>query len=629
VCGVVAIFAATGGLCAADVDRGVVALRHRGPDGVGTWASGCGRAALGHTRLAVIDLDTGDQPMHTADGRLHLVANGEFYDYERIRDELGRSGRRLLTRSDSEIALHLYDRDGIGAMQSLRGEFAFVLWDSRRGELFAARDRFGIKPLFYARHAGRLYLASEVKALLALGVPARWDSESLGHHLLAGIRPDRTLFAGINQVPPGCFLLADGHGVRVHEYWDLDYPHAAAFEEGHDRRSHREAVRDAVRDAVVTRMRADVPVAYHLSGGLDSGTVVCVAARAETRHRLATFTVRFNAPALDEGDAARRTAEHAGAGHTEIPFCDEEYVGRLAETLVRAEMIQENSHGIARLVQAEAIRAAGYKVVLAGEGGDELFAGYPQMRKDLTMTVSPDQMATARRSYAKLGAGDAPVHLRSLLRHLDFVPAWVVDRYLSVTLPMSSLLRKEFAAFTHNCDPFADLLTGETAAAQLTGRTPYHQSTYLFTKTWLCNYILAAERLDMACALEVRLPLFDHHLAEVAKWTPPAEHLNGPQAKPLLREAMRDYLPDGLYHEAKRGFFAPPAIADDRVLTWIRDLVRRPLIDDLPFFDQARVRDLVDGLIRLPAQRRAAHERVVQIIVGVLLLTERFALASD
>jgi asparagine synthase (glutamine-hydrolysing) len=624
VCGIVAILDPAGGLRPDTVAAGVDALRHRGPDGSGAWVSACGRVALGHARLAVIDLTTGDQPMHTDDGAYHFVGNAEFYDYRAIRTELAGRGHRLRTTSDNEIAMHLYAEAAERSLERLRGEFAFVIWDAVRGELFAARDRFGVRPLFYAAHAGRLYLASEVKALLALGVPAAWDATAFADHLLAGLPADRTLFAGVRQVPPGCFLRTDGRRRTIRPYWDLDYPTADDLTAADGSAVHRTSVEHAVLDAVHTRMRADVPVAYHLSGGLDSSAVVCAAARAGP---VATFTVRFDDPAFDEGAAAARTAAFVGATHVEIPVSRADFLDHIESTVAGGELMQENSHGTARLLQAAAIRAHGYKVVLAGEGGDELFAGYPQTRADLAFTLSAQVRDRTRANYATLLAHGAPRHLRTLLDELGFVPAWILDRYLTVTAPMAGVLSADFATLLAGRDPFAGPLTA--AAAQLTGRTPYHQSLYLFCKTWLCNYLLAAERLDMAHGLEVRLPLLDHHLAEVAKWTPLAGHLDGKRPKPVLREAMRAYLPTEVYLGDKRPFFAPPAVTDDRVLARLRAILDGGVLDELPFFDAGRVRAMLGRLADLPPERRSGYERPVQIVTGAVLLTERFGLRAD
>lgn len=622
-CGIVAVVCAGGGLAEADVAPAVRCLAHRGPDGTGIWVSACGRAALGHTRLAVVDLAGGHQPMHTFDDAYHLVANGEFYGYEDIRAELLRRGHRLKSLADSEIALHLYAEQGTRALRRLRGEFAFAIWDQRRGELFAARDRFGIKPLYYARHDGRIMFASEVKALLALGVPARWDADSLAAHLLVCHAADRTLFEGIYQVPPGCWLRTDGIHVRVEPYWDLDFPTAAQLPHGGDREAHLARIRDAVVDSVQVRLCADVPVAAHLSGGLDSGTIVGVAA---TRSRPATFTVCFDQEPFDEGPVAQLVAKHAGVEHTEISFRRADFAGHIRRTVECGQMLQENSHGIARLLQSEAIRKHGYKVVLAGEGGDEVFAGYPQSLRDLSLSLSPQARERANAGYARLlAAGTAPGYLRRMLSRLGFLPSWIVDRHLAVAAQLGPLLRREFAQQMAISDPCGALLDG--AEAQLAARTPYHQSTYLFYKTWLCNYLLAAERLDMAHAVEVRLPYLDHQLVEAVKTTP-LEWFVGEGSKPLLREAMREFHAPGVSYAGKRPFFAPPAIADPSVLAHMRQILSDGTLDGLPFFDPEAVRVYVDRLGALPQDRRAGHERVLQLLTGIVLLTQTLGMAA-
>src|SRR5690242_17647030 len=206
-CGIVALFSRREPIAAETVTRATQRLHHRGPDGQRHWISPDGKVALGHARLSIIDLTTGDQPIASENNRIHIIVNGEFYDYESIQKELERAGHRLRTRSDSEIALHLYEDLGVQCLHRLRGEFAFVVWDETHRLLFAARDRFGIKPLFYAWHNDTLYLASEVKALFAAGVPARWDAESVFQAVELGGHQVHTLYEGVFQVPPGHYLL--------------------------------------------------------------------------------------------------------------------------------------------------------------------------------------------------------------------------------------------------------------------------------------------------------------------------------------------------------------------------------------------------------------------------------------
>ena len=216
-CGIAAIFSRQAPVAPAAIERATRSLYHRGPDGQRHWLSADGRVALGHARLSIIDLATGDQPIASEDERTRIIVNGEFYDFEAIQHELERGGHRLRTRSDSEIALHLYEDIGLQSVHRLRGEFAMVLWDERNRTMVAVRDRFGIKPLFYAWHDGALYLASEVKALFAAGVPARWDTDAVSQSFELGGPQTSTLYDGVRQVPPGHYLIATDRDFQLHQ----------------------------------------------------------------------------------------------------------------------------------------------------------------------------------------------------------------------------------------------------------------------------------------------------------------------------------------------------------------------------------------------------------------------------
>ena len=258
------------------LERGLATLHHRGPDGQRTWLAPDRSVGLGHARLSIIDLRTGDQPIANEDESAWIVANGEFYDYERVQRELEHDGHRLRTRSDSEIAVHLYEDYGTQFVHRLRGEYAFVIWDGRARKLIAVRDRFGVKPLFYAVHKGALYLASEMKALFAAGVPAEWDPESV-HFSIGFSPPGHTAFKGIKSVPPGYYLTADASGVSLTQYWDIEYPVASDDRKILSDAEYIEGFRAVFDDAVRIRLRADVPVGCYLSGGIDSCAVLGLA----------------------------------------------------------------------------------------------------------------------------------------------------------------------------------------------------------------------------------------------------------------------------------------------------------------------------------------------------------------
>src|SRR6516162_8495591 len=371
-CGIAAMYSTREPIRADALERATLKLEHRGPDGQQTWVSEDRRVGLGHARLSIIDLATGDQPIASEDEALRIVVNGEFYDFEREQRNLECRGHRLRTRSDSEIALHLYEDLGTACLHQLRGQFAFVLWDGLNDTLFAARDRFGIKPLYYAVHRGTLHLASEIKALLAAGVPARWDRAAFfqANHFL-GTPPDGSLFEGIRPVPPGHYLLASGGQVRLIRYWDFDYPAAVDARQTGSDAEYAERFRHALDEAVRLRLRADVPVACCLSGGLDSCAVLGLAARHRAEP-IRAFTLTFDRAAYDEGAIAREMAAHAGADFRPIPIWQSDLADHFADAAWQAETLFVNAHGVAKYLLSRAVRDAGYKVVLTGEGSDEI-----------------------------------------------------------------------------------------------------------------------------------------------------------------------------------------------------------------------------------------------------------------
>jgi len=279
-CGIVACMALDPKATVPNLNVGAAALTHRGPEGQYAWTSPNGRVTLAHTRLRIIDLVTGDQPIPNEDESVWAVVNGEFYGYKDIRRDLERAGHKFKTKSDSEILLHLYEDRGTSALHWLNGEYAFVLWDHNNRELVAGRDRFGIKPLCYAAFDGKLFLASEAKALFALGVPADLDSESVYQYLHVSQDPDRTFFKYVRQVPPGHYLLARNGNIRLIPYWDHDVDSVA---EPLDESAVVKEFESRLSEAVRLRLIADVPVGIYLSGGIDSSAAYALACRYRCR----------------------------------------------------------------------------------------------------------------------------------------------------------------------------------------------------------------------------------------------------------------------------------------------------------------------------------------------------------
>lgn len=632
-CGIVAILSSKAPVPHESLARATESLRHRGPDEHRCWLSPDAHVALGHARLSIIDLTTGSQPIESEDGTLHLVANGEFYDFERIRGALHERGHRFRTRTDSEIALHLYEEKGAACLSDLRGEFAFAIWDAKRRTLFAARDRFGIKPLFYTWRDGTLVIASEAKALFAAGVAAEWDHESAVDQLtLVASLQNRTLFKGIAQLPAGHYLECDGASLQVRPYWDVDYPRRGAPALMRDD-EWQEAVRSSLTEAVRLRLRSDVPVGCYLSGGIDSSAVLSLAA-AESRERVAAFTIAFDEPALDESARAEASARHVGADFYPIRVTDRDFADVFADAVWHGETFQYNANGAARFILSREVRRAGYKVVLAGEGADELFAGYEFASAALfrsgTRPLLPAWLRAASRLLRPKSTAEQSIAATSpaLLRttRLVGVPPHMLDAFARKLMLVRSILAP--SARSRRRDPFAELMRQFDLRASLGDREPIRQILYLWLKSLFVNYVLAAERLDLAHGVEVRLPFLDHHLFELARNIPVPLLTHGGGRKHLLREAMKSVVTAEVYEGAKKPFFAPAVTArpGSAMHVLVQDVLRSDALRSVPFFDAAGVIALLDRLPAMDAEERAGVDPILLMMASATILQSRYRL---
>jgi asparagine synthase (glutamine-hydrolysing) len=628
-CGIVAIFSKQKPISAAALARATQQLNHRGPDQQRQWIASHQRVGLGHTRLSIIDMTTGDQPIANEDEQVHIVVNGEFYDFERIQSELKQRGHQLRSRSDSEIALHLYEDFGTGCLDYLRGEFAFILWDESNQLLFAARDRFGIKPLFYTIIDNTLYLASEAKALFAAGVPAHWDYESFFQQLFIYVNQDRTLFKGVYQVPPGYYLLATPNSIQLVRYWDLDYPKADAPTPQRSDAEYIEQLRHTLEEAVQLRLRSDVPVGSFLSGGVDSSTVLGMAAKHSVEP-IRAFTVTFDNAGYDEGAIACETAAYVGADFQSIPLNECDFANHIADATWYAETLDINPRGVARYLQSRVVHDAGYKVVLAGEGSDEIFGGYGHARQDLLLNYTQQGLAETsgkNSAFSKRSSSTTPGSLAKVQQTLGFTPSWLkniaVDRSF-----FHILLAQDYASTFADQDVYALFLNQFDIEGQLSGREPVIQSLYLWSKSILPNYTLFADRLEMAYAVEVRLPFLDHLVFELVREMPASLLIRGMREKYVLREAARPFLTDKVYARPKHPFTAPPATltTNNYLYTLIQDCLRSSVMASVPFFDQAEVIALLDKLPNLDERIRITLDSTLMMLLSTYFLQERYNL---
>lgn len=640
-CGITAVFSSRDAVSPVTLAAGMATLHHRGPDGRRYWRSPDGRVGLGHTRLSIIDLATGEQPLANEDETIHAVVNGEFYDFERIRGELEKRGHRFRTRSDSEILLHLYEDRGPEALHALRGEFAFVVYDGRNQRLIAGRDRFGVKPLFYAEHDGALYFASEVKALFAMGVPARWSMDMV----YAGgftIPAERTLFDGVSAVPPGHYLRATRESHRTHEYWDVEYPRDDEPGNTVSDLDQIAGFREVLEASVKTRLRADVPVGCYLSGGIDSCAVLGLAARHHVGP-VRAFTLTFTGAAYDEGAIAEEMARHAGADYHPIPITQGDLAAHFRDAVVQSEIPFVNGHTVAKYLLSRAVRASGYKVVLTGEGSDEILGGYPPFRRDMLLHhqvgQDPAQMA---RLLEELNAGNQVS--RGLLmpdgdadmgvaceRLLGFVPTWL-EAQGGGRVRAYALMRDEFLAPRRGTDVAGELLASLDVRRRMQGRNAVHVALYLWAKTLLPHYILSnlGDRMEMAHSVEGRVPFMDHHVAEYLHQVPVSFKIRGMTEKFILREAVKDVVTDTVYKRQKHPFLSPPATLHraEPLHQLMQDTLRSRAAANVPFLDQRKAIAALDALEHADTAQHVMADQVLSLAMSYVFMQEGLGLAS-
>jgi asparagine synthase (glutamine-hydrolysing) len=603
-CGITAIVDAEGRGVAARLAVGTAMLRHRGPDGVGVWVHERGTVGIGHARLSVIDPEHGRQPLSNEDDTIQVSVNGEFYGAEEIRARLEAQGHRFRTNSDSEVLPHLYEEMGVECLRHLRGEFAFALWDERRSRLWAVRDRFGVKPLFYRAHGEGVILASEAKSLFAIGVAPAWDVGGVVEQMFFFMRQDRTLFRDIRQVPPGHYMLYENGRLRITKYWDLDYPEAGD-DDGLSEGDCCEILREAVAGAVKSRLRSDAPLTVFLSGGIDSSCVLAFA--AETIPAPRALHVSFVGTPYDEAAMARCAAEHVGARLDILEVNETDLVDSLPDAVWHGETLAFNAHGVARYLQSRAARAAGFKVALTGEGADETFGGYPGFREDVT----PQAVRRHR------------PEIRPLRERLGFSPAWI-ERVHAERSAFYALLNEScLNSFTFQgvCEDFIDQFDVE---GQLRRRPPLQQSMYLWMKSVLPNYTLCADRLDMAHGIETRPPFLDHQLWERTRRMPPEMLIRGHEEKWILREASAGRVPEEVRRRAKHSFTAPAFSSSGALREFANDELRSEAFRSMPFFDQGAVIGLLD---MLNAMLAPGADSAVMMLLSAHLLNKTYRLS--
>ncbi|OGB94311.1 MAG: asparagine synthase (glutamine-hydrolyzing) [candidate division NC10 bacterium RIFCSPLOWO2_02_FULL_66_22] len=559
----------------AAVGRMCNALAHRGPDDAGTYTDPDGHIVLGHRRLSIIDLSPqGRQPMCNEDGSLILVFNGEIYNFQELRASLEERGHTFASQTDSEVILHLYEDRGVEVLQALRGMFAFALWDRARRRLFLARDRLGIKPLYYAQVPGGLAFASEVRGLRRSGLlTPRLSLPAVEAFLSFGYIPDpQTILEGVRSLPAGHYLLVEGGTIRLTKYWELslDSPSAGSW----TMQEWAARIRAALEESIRLHQVSDVPVGAFLSGGTDSSTVVALM-RDLTGQRVKTFTVGFGSEgeAINELEAARAIARRLDTDHTEVIVSGRSFLlelDNIIEALDQPTIDGFNSYFVSKAARTRVT------VALSGLGGDELFAGYPHFqflrtwaRRDQVWARVP---APLRRGLARVAHQVAPLdpwRLAARIAYLDRTFGDTAARYYDALAIFSGEARQ--GLLRNGSGGHGRRGHDETLAVPGSLTDPVQAITFLDLKHWMASRLLRdTDATSMIHSLEVRVPFLDHPLVELAFGIPGDLKLAGGIGKRVLRDAVKDLLPDAFFERGKFGFVFP-------MEAWMRAELREPV----------------------------------------------------
>jgi asparagine synthase (glutamine-hydrolysing) len=606
------------------------ALRHRGPDEFGIYRDD--RAGLAHARLSIIDLSTGQQPLANEDETLWVVFNGEIFNYVELRAELEGFGHRFRTRSDTEVIVHAYEQWGADAFTRFNGQWAVALWNATDGSLVLARDPFGVRPLYICEHGGYLYFASEVKAIFAASdaIPRAFDPRGLDEIFTfwTTVAP-QTVFAGITELEPGSTRVYTRDGVRTVSAYEPSFPGAPEEQFQGSREDAVEAVRNALEAATSLRMlRADVPVGSYLSGGLDSSLVAALGLRAKGA-QFSTFSLRFADAEYDETEFQRLMVQHLGSDHHEVLVSRQDIADVFPTVIAHTERPILRTAPAPLFLLSRLVHEAGIKVVLTGEGADEMFAGYDLFRE-----------ARVRRFWARQPQSRwRPALFDRLYPYLARSP--VAQQAMARQFFGQQLERAGEPGFGH--DPrwrgaaaqrrfFSPQLTAAIASLDVRGDllahlparfgawTPLAQDQYLEVRTLLSGYLLSSQgdRMLMANSVEGRFPFLDRNVAALAESLPPNFKLRVLDEKHVLKGAAQGLVPEAVLARKKQPYRAPDALAfASGPVEWIDEVASERALAEAGVFAPGAARQLI-AKCRALADRGQFSNADNMALVGIL-----------
>lgn len=603
------------------VDRDVLEemnrqIIHRGPDDAGFYLAG--NIGMAMRRLSIIDIQSGQQPVTNEDSSLWLVFNGEIYNHQQLREQLEKRGHHYRSHSDTETIVHLYEEYGQDCVERLRGMFAFAIWDSRRRELFVARDRLGIKPLYFSKANKQFLFASEIKALLAHpGLHAKLNSEVLPEYLAFGyLSGSRTMFAGIDKLLPGHTLQINEIGnIRIRQYWDLP-PNPES--KGHSEKYYVDTYRELLEESVTSHLMSDVPLGMFLSGGLDSSAIAALMSKIR-KEPIETFAVGYDEEAYSELRYARAVAEHIGSMHHEVRVSREEFFGSLPKLIWHEDepLVWPSSVSLYFVARLASERV---KVVLTGEGSDETLAGYTRYPSTMWnfrldrmyhAVVPPSVRRRVREQIESSGRISAKMRRRLqhtfLGRDAESWSSFYFDNFFCAFSEADQTdLLLDHGRFEPGAAYRASLAYLENSQGALLDRLLYTD-----IKTYLVELCMKQDQMSMAASIESRVPFLDHVLAEFATSIPARFKTRGMAGKSILKKAVADILPQSIIHRRKMGFptplaqwiLGPPLNGLEEMLLGSRSLSRglfRPeAVRQLFAQHRAHLRDHSDRIWRL------------------------------
>ncbi|MER8431784.1 asparagine synthase (glutamine-hydrolyzing) [Mesorhizobium caraganae] len=609
IAGIVALSAAAAPPSREALLRMAGSLAHRGPDERGLYRDK--RAGLAHARLSIVDLSSGQQPLADTSGTTWIVFNGEIFNYVALREKLVALGHRFRTRSDTEVVIHAYRAWGEAAFERMNGQWAVAIWDSLAGRLVLSRDRFGICPLHFCEHAGRLYFASEVKAIFAAeaAVPRAFDPAGIDQTFtLWTVVPPQGVFQGVSELKPGHVRIYENGTVRERAFWKPCYPDASGSR--HEFAGSLDDAVDKVRSALqsATSLRieqADVPVGCYLSGGLDS-SLVAMLGRGIAGNRFQTFSLRFDDAEYDETRYQRLVAGATGSEHHEVVVSRSDIADIFPEVIYHTERPILRTAPAPLLLLSRLVRKHGIKVVLTGEGADEMFAGYDLFREGKVRRFWGRQPESTRRArllerlYPYLTR--SPVHQQAMARQFfgrDIQaydgPGFAHDTRWRTTSAVKRLFSTDMRAETEQRNTVSELLA--RLPAEFSGWAPLAQDQYLEIQTLMSGYLLSSQgdRMLMANSIEGRFPFLDDDVVELANSLPAEYKLRVLDEKHVLKRVAIPILPPEVVARKKQPYRAPNAlcfIADDAP-AYVREALSETAVREANVFDPKSVARLL------------------------------------